>query len=84
MVAAAPHRAWRGSAELCSVATAVGPEGTAWSCVREGSGWVLGTGSPLRGWSGTATGSPGKRSWHQACWSSRSIWTALSDIWFNF
>lgn len=23
-------------------------------------------------------------SWHQACWRSRSIWTTLSDAWFDF
>ena len=26
-----------------------GPEGTAWSCVREETGWVLGKGSSLEG-----------------------------------
>jgi len=32
MAAAAPHRERRDSAELCSLGTATGPEGTAWSC----------------------------------------------------
>ena len=36
---------WTGSTELCSLVTATEPKGTAWSCVRERSGWVLGKGS---------------------------------------
>ena len=32
MAAAAPHRERRGNTELCSLGTATGPEGTAWSC----------------------------------------------------
>jgi len=35
--AAAPPWERRGSAELCSVLTETGPEGTAWSCVRGGA-----------------------------------------------
>ena len=45
-------------ADLCSLGTATGPEETAWSCDRGGSGWVLGKDSSPRGWSGTGTGSP--------------------------
>lgn len=45
---AAPHGV---SNELCSLVTVTGPEGTAWGCVRGGSGWGLGRGSsPERGW----------------------------------
>ena len=50
--AAAPHREQRGSTELCSLMTAAGPAGTAWRCVRGGSGWVLGKGSSPIGWLG--------------------------------
>uniref|UniRef100_A0A8C3C3U0 3-hydroxyanthranilate 3,4-dioxygenase n=1 Tax=Cairina moschata TaxID=8855 RepID=A0A8C3C3U0_CAIMO len=35
--------------ELCSLGTATGPEGTAWSWDRGGSGWGLGKGSAPRG-----------------------------------
>ena len=42
------------------------------SCVRGSSGWTLGEGSSLRGWSVAGTGFPGKRSRHQAGQSSRS------------
>lgn len=38
----------------------------------------IGKGSSQEGWSGTGTGSTG--SWHQACQSSRSAWTVLSDF----
>jgi len=34
-----------GSAELCFLVAVTGPKGMAWSCVREGLGWVLGKGS---------------------------------------
>jgi len=34
-------------------------------------------------WSVTAAGSPGKRSQHQACQSSRSMWMTLLVIWFS-
>ena len=37
-----------------------------------------------RGWSVPGTGSPGKWSWHQACRSSRSVWTMLLVIWSSF
>lgn len=43
--------------------------------------WVLGKDSSPRWWLGTGTGSPGKQSQHQACWSSRSVWTMLSGSW---
>jgi len=45
---AACNSLWRErrvSAELCSLVAGTGPEGTAWSCVRGGSGWGLGSGS---------------------------------------
>lgn len=45
--------------ELCSLGTATGPTGMAGSCDREGSYWMLGKDSSLRGWSGTGTGSTG-------------------------
>lgn len=38
---------------LCFLVTATGPKGTAWSCVRGGSGWGLGKGkgsSPEGDW----------------------------------
>ena len=35
-------------------------------------------------WSVTGTGSPRKRSWHQACQSSSSVWTMLLVIWLSF
>ena len=45
-----PHEGSGGAgAELCSLGTATGPEGTAWSWDRGGSGWVLGKGSAPRG-----------------------------------
>lgn len=49
-----------------------------------GQGWVLGEGSAPRAWRGTGTGSPGTRSWQQACQSSIIVWTVLSEIWFDF
>jgi len=60
-----PHEGSGGAgAELCSLGTATGPEGTAWSWDRGGSGWGLGKGSAPRGWSGTGTGSPGQWAQH--------------------
>jgi len=56
---------WRGSAELCSLLTATGPEGTAWSCVRGRSSWVSGKGSSSDG-DGHQTGFPGHQSLPQA------------------
>ncbi|KAK4807520.1 hypothetical protein QYF61_003309 [Mycteria americana] len=38
----------------------------------------------LSGWLLTGTGSPGKRSRHQACQSSRSVWMMLLGIQFTF
>jgi len=66
LAAAALHREWRESAELCSLGSATGPEGTAWSCVQGGSGWMLGKGSctPEGGRHGTDT--PAQWSWPQA------------------
>lgn len=49
-----------------------------------GSSWIAGKGSLLRGWLGTAAGSPGKWSQHHACHSSRSVWTTLSVVWSYF
>lgn len=46
-----------------------------------GSDWVPRKQSTLRGWSDTETGLPGQNSWHRAYWSSRNVWTLLSDIW---
>jgi len=36
MAATAPHREQRGSAELCSLETAAGLKGIAWSCIGKG------------------------------------------------
>jgi len=36
----------------------IGLEGMASSCAREGSGWVLGNTTSLKGWSGTGMGCP--------------------------
>ena len=45
-----PHEGSGGAgAELCSLGTATGPEGTTWSWDRGGSGWGLGKGSSSRG-----------------------------------
>jgi len=35
-MAVAPHMEREDSTELCSLGTAAGPDGTAWSCVRGG------------------------------------------------
>ena len=45
-------------ADLCSLVVVAGPEGSAWSCVRRGSGSVLGKDSAPEG-GGHGTGSPG-------------------------
>jgi len=58
MAATAPHRERRSSAELCSLVTATGPGGMAWSCNRDGSGCVLGKGPAPEG-CGHGTGSSG-------------------------
>ena len=50
-----------GSAVLCSLVTATGPEGTAWRCVRGGLGGGLGKESAAEG-GGHGTGCPGQ--WH--------------------
>jgi len=71
-----------GIVDLCSLVTE--PEGTAWNCVRGGSRGVrkrmFSSGTSDR----HGTGSPGQQSGHQACWSSRNIWTMLSGMWFEF
>jgi len=65
--------------DLCSLVTAMGPEGMAWSCVRGGSGWVVGkSSSPERG---RAPEQAPQGSEHgYKCLSSSSIWAMLSDI----
>jgi len=72
-----------GGADFFSLVTAAGPEGTAWSCFRGGSDWVLGKGFHQR------VAGP----WHRCLralgtapgwWSSRSIWITLSGIWSEF
>jgi len=40
----------RVSAELCSLVAGIGPEGTAWGCVRGDLAWALGKGSSQTGW----------------------------------
>lgn len=48
---AAPREEESGRAKLCSLVTAAEPEGTACSCIAEGSGWGLGKGfSSEVGW----------------------------------
>ena len=55
-----PHEGSGGAgAELCSLGTATGPEGTAWGWDRGGSGCVLGKGSAPRG--GRALGQAAQR-----------------------
>jgi len=59
MVVYSPSRGeWRGSTELCSLATATRSKGMALSCVRRGSEWGLGKGSAPEG-NGHGTGCPG-------------------------
>ena len=60
------------------------PEGMAWKCIRRRSCWTLGKGSSLRERSSTETDNPRKWSWHWACWSSRSVWTAHSSFGWSF
>ena len=50
---------------LFSRVTAIEWEGMASSCIRGGSGWILGRISSLKDWWGIGTGCPGK------CWSHR-------------
>jgi len=45
----APHREWRGSAELCSLVTATGTEGMSWGCTRGGAGRLGEGSSPMSG-----------------------------------
>lgn len=77
----AAHREWRGSTVLCSLMTAAGPEGTAWSCVSV-SGWyqekVLHQ-MVVRPWKRL----PRAVLRAPSCQSSRNIWTVLSDIGFE-
>ena len=81
MAAAAPHREQRGSTEQCSLLT--GPEGIAWSCDREGSGWISGNDSSPEDGQALEQSLQG-RGHTSSFWSSRSIWTTLSDIWSEF
>ena len=77
----------RGAAEeevLISLVTRHRTWGNQWSCIRGSSDWTLGKSLSQRGWLVTGTGSPGKWSQHQACQSSRSVWTVLLIIWFSF
>ena len=59
---------WRGHAALFSLVTATGWEGIAWSCVRDGSGWISEEGSAPEGGGGGGhgTGCPGQWSQPQA------------------
>ncbi len=42
------QREWRGSSELCSLVTVIGPKGMAWSCIRrEQTPWGSGHGPKL-------------------------------------
>ena len=74
MAAAAPHREWRDNIELCSLGTATGPEGTAWSCEGRAAGG-LGKAMPQRavGMERAAQGS----GHGPECWSSGSVGTPL-------
>jgi len=68
---------------LISLVAATGPEGTARSCMRGGSAWESGKGSSPEGvqaWNRLPRAVGMALSWQ----SSRSIWTALSDIGFEF
>ena len=47
---AAPHREQRGSADLYSLVTAIGPKGTAWGCVRGEAGLGAGRRFFTRRW----------------------------------
>ena len=62
-----------------SLVTATGLEEMAWSYVRGGSGWD----SSPEG-NGHGKGSPGQWSQHWASVSWINVWTALSDIGFEF
>jgi len=80
MAAAAPHREWSGSAELCFVwqrqTRGNGME------LRQGRGcWGVETGSAPEG-SGHLAGCSGQWSWQQSC--SGTIWPMLSDSGFEF
>ena len=52
----------------------IGLEGMASSCAREGSGWTLGNGASLKGWSGTGMGCSGG-------WWSHWLWRCSKSIW---
>ena len=56
------------------VGLVIGLEGMASSCTREGSGWMLGNTTSLKGWSGTGMGCA-ERWWsHRPWWCSKSVW----------
>ena len=59
LVAAASLTGSRGAVLRSALRGQTGPKGTAWSCVRGGSGWGLGKGSSPED-SGHGTGSPGQ------------------------
>ena len=70
----------RGSTELCSLVTVTEPKGTARSCIRRASSWILEKGSSLRWCSVTGAGPPRHWSLRQAVRVQEVI--VLSDIGF--
>ena len=59
------------------------PEGMASSCTREGSGWMLGNTTSLKGWSGTGMGCP-ERWWSNRAWRcSKNVWMWCWGTWFS-
>jgi len=56
---------------------------TASSCAREGSGWMLGNTTSLKGWSGTGMGCPGRWWSHRPWRCSRNVWTLCWGTWFS-
>ena len=61
----------------------IGLEGMASSCAREGSGWMLGNTTSLKGWSGTGMGCP-ERWWSHRPWRcSKNVWMLCWGTWFS-
>jgi len=61
----------------------IGLQGTASSCAREGSDWMLGNATSLKGWSGTGMGCP-ERWWSHWPWRcSRNIWMLCWGTWVS-